>query len=64
MIRVVGRCDWQRHHPAAKRIAADLLAHYDVLNLRTRRLAADIRARYAVGDCTARTAVAIARRAA
>jgi hypothetical protein len=56
--------DWHRYHPQAHRIADELLAQRDLLNLRTRRLAADIRARFGVGDCTARTAVAIARKAA
>jgi hypothetical protein len=54
--------DWHRHHPAAKRIAAALLDHPSILDLRTRRLRADIQARYRVGACTASTAVAIARR--
>lgn len=56
--------DWHRHHPLAKRIAADLLAHRDVLNLRTRCLQRDIHEKYGVGHCTARTAVAMARKAA
>lgn len=50
-----------RHHPTAHRIAADMLA-CGVMGLRTRRLQQDIQLRYGVGVCTARTAVAIARR--
>jgi hypothetical protein len=50
-----------RRHPTAHRIAADMLA-CGVMDLRTRRLQADILQRYGVGVCTARTAVAIARR--
>jgi hypothetical protein len=56
--------DWRRHHPTARRIAADMLACRDVLNLRTRRLVRDIQQRDKVAICTARTAVAIARKAA
>lgn len=55
--------DWHRHYPTAKRIAAALLAHRAVLNLRTRRLQADIQARYQVGTCTAMTAIGLARQA-
>lgn len=55
---------WVRHHPAANTIAAAVLTAPELLNLRTRRLVADIRERFHVGGCTARTAVAIARRSA
>lgn len=55
---------WTRHHPLAKRIAAELLGDAAILTLRTRRLERDIRAKFHVGACTARTAVGIARKAA
>lgn len=53
---------WRRHHPTANAIAEHLCD--DLLALRTRRLQADIQAVHGVGACTARTAVAIARRRA
>lgn len=55
---------YERRHPQAHRIASDLMTFRDVLNLRTRRLQRDIQQRYGVGHCTARTAIAIARKAA
>lgn len=55
---------WQRHHPAANAIAGELLSAPALLELRTRRLERDIRDRYHVAPCTARIAVAIARRTA
>lgn len=51
-----------RRHPTDKRIAAALLEMPGLLELRTRRLQADIQARFNVAPCTARNAVAIARR--
>lgn len=56
--------DWHRYHPTARAIAAEVLQHDALLNLRTRRLEADIRERYRVAPATARTAVAYARRLA
>lgn len=51
-----------RQHPTARAIADALLVEPALLNLRTRRLIPDIRQRFHVGRCTARTAIAIARR--
>lgn len=62
MNNLTGRRDWTRHHPLPKRIAAALLQDAALLNLRTRRLESDIRSRFGVSTCTARTAVAIARK--
>jgi len=56
--------DWRRHHPAARRIAAAILEHPDLLRLRTTRIAADAQARFDVCAATARLGVAFARRAA
>lgn len=53
---------WERHHPAAKAIALELLAHRPILNLRSGLLVGDVRTRFNVGGCTARTAVAMAKR--
>lgn len=53
---------WRRHHPTAKAIALDLLAAPDLLRLRAGLLVADVRDKYHVGGCTARIAVAMARR--
>lgn len=54
--------DWQRHHPTANAIALDLLRRRDLLRLRSGRLVKDVMAVFHVGSCTARTAVALARR--
>ena len=63
VIRIVPpRHTSQRHHPSAQAIATALTADPALLDLRTRRLVPDIRQRFHVGDCTARIAVAIARR--
>jgi hypothetical protein len=59
MIRTIAPL-YERQHPTARRIAAQLPA--PLLSLRTRRLVADIRERFGCGNCTARTAVALARR--
>jgi hypothetical protein len=54
--------DWQRHHPTASGIALDLLRQRDLLGLRAGRLVRDVMAVRGVGACTARIAVAMARR--
>lgn len=56
------RPSYGRQHPTAKAIAAALLVEPALLNLRTRRLIPDIRQRCHVGRCTARIAIALARR--
>jgi hypothetical protein len=53
---------WTRHHPEAGRIALRLLSHRDLLNLRAGRLVRDVMDVFGVGGCTARIAVAMARR--
>ena len=55
---------WQPDPPPPNKhtIAAELLAHRAVLNLRKRRLIADVRARYIVSYSTAQRAVAMASR--
>lgn len=62
MIRIRGRRDWIRHHPLAKRIAADLLRFDGLLNLRTRLLQRDVMAVHGVSQSTAAHAVAMARK--
>lgn len=54
--------DWTRHHPKANAIALDLLRQRDLLRLRAGRLVRDVVDVYHVGACTARIAVALARR--
>lgn len=61
---VAPRQVWVRHHPQANAIALELLRHRDVLRLRSGRLVSDVRARFGVGHCTARIAVALAKKAA
>lgn len=53
---------WTRHHPTASAIALDLLRQRDLLGLRAGRLVRDVMEVCGVGACTARTAVAMARR--
>ena len=52
----------RRFHPTAHAIAAALTADPALLNLPRWMVISDIRQRFRVGDCTARIAVAIARR--
>ena len=54
---------YERQYPTAKRIASELSANRPMLALPRWRIIADIRQRFGCGDCTARTAVAMARRA-
>ena len=54
--------DWHRHHPTASRIALDLLHHRALLNLRPACLVRDVMEVHHVSQCTARIAVAMARR--
>jgi len=54
--------DWHRTHPRASAIALDLLKQRDLLNLRAGRLVRDVMDVFGVGGCTARIAVAMARR--
>jgi hypothetical protein len=56
--------DWHRYHPTANRIARELLRERALLNLRTGRLVRDVMAARRVGACTARIAVALARKTA
>jgi hypothetical protein len=58
--RTVG--NWTRHHPAAIAIADDLLRCRELLNLRAGRLVRDVMSVRGVGLCTARIAVALARK--
>lgn len=60
MPRFQKRRPWVRHHPTARAIAQYLTPA--LLTLPRWMVIADIRQRFHVGDCTARTAVAIARR--
>lgn len=53
-----------RRHPAANAIAHDLLRQRDLLNLRAGRLVRDVMEVRGVGLCTARIAVALARKTA
>ena len=62
MPRFQKRRPWVRRHPTAHAIAAALTADPALLNLHTRRLIPDIRQQFHVGRCTARIAIAIARR--
>lgn len=54
--------DWQRHHPVATSIALEILAERDLLRLRAGRLVRDVIEVFGVSPCTARIAVAMARR--
>jgi hypothetical protein len=53
---------YERHHPQANRIADRLKRDRALLDLRTRRLVKDVCDVFHVKPCTARTAVAIARK--
>lgn len=53
---------WTRHHPQANAIALELLRQRDLLGLRSGRLVKDVCEVFHVGACTARIAVALARR--
>lgn len=54
--------DWQRHHPMATSIALEILHERDLLRLRSARLVRDVMDVFGVGACTARIAVAMARK--
>lgn len=53
---------WVRHHPTANTIALELLRQRDLLRLRSGRLVKDVCDVFHVKPCTARIAVALARR--
>lgn len=55
--------DWQRHHPAARRIAAAIVEHAPILRLPRWRVLQDTRQRFGCSDFLARQAYAIARKA-
>ena len=50
-----------RPQPLAESIAAEIIRHRDILNLRTDRLVSDIRERFGCAYCTAMAALEIAR---
>lgn len=54
--------DWQRHYPTATSIALEILRERDLLRLRSGRLVRDVIDVFGVGACTARIAVAMARK--
>lgn len=62
MNRISAHPLYERRHPTANTIALELLRHRDLLRLRSGRLVKDVCEVFHVGGCTARIAVALARR--
>lgn len=53
--------DWQRHHPAARKIANEIAEHRDMLRLRTRAIIRDVMTKHCVSQTTAFVALRLAR---